>query len=539
MPIQDGHEGVYMKKSFSFFKENLILIILLGMASFLRLFLLTRYPNGTYTDEAYGAYIAYGLLTEGIDDRGYAFPVYFTAWGSGMNALYPYLGVLFFRLFGVSLLVYRLPQALFGILGIGALYVICKELFDKKAALFFTFVLTVNPWHIMMCRLGLESSLAPNMFLIGLMFLILGLRKKNGYLVPAAIFFGLTLYCYAITWLILPLFFLSAVIFCWKWIPRKKISCLFVTILFVMALPLFLFLLINYDILPEIRTPFFSIPKLTGFRGGEFSLFKLRQSLRDFLQITIFEQRDHQELLSVTSTGAYYFFTTPFMMFGVAAHVCTLIRRYKNGKNDLSILLLIWLCSAGIIGILHESPTMIHINMIHIPIIFYGAYGIYRIAKMLKSRMLFHGCAIFYGISLLFFINTYINTEFNDFFDDRPYEAVQRAREIAGEHTSITFFGYPTYKFPNLLWREKFDIRDYSQSAIYNDDLFFADLCNYKNYYFISHETAPDEISKDSVYIFSADNMWTFHKLGFELEQVNDKYAVAAMQIPTPENASE
>lgn len=30
-------------------------------------------------------------MTEGIDNRGYRFPVYFVAWGSGMSVLYSYL----------------------------------------------------------------------------------------------------------------------------------------------------------------------------------------------------------------------------------------------------------------------------------------------------------------------------------------------------------------------------------------------------------------------------------------------------------------
>lgn len=527
-----------MNKVLNFLRKNSVIIVILLLASCLRLIMLDEYPRGTYTDEAYGAYIANGILTEGIDDRGYHFPIYFVAWGSGMNALYLYLGVLFFKLFGVSLVVYRLPQAIFGIFGIAALYFACKELFDKRTALFFAFVLTVNPWHIMMCRFGLESNLAPNMFLIGLAFLVLGLRRASRYLIPSAVFMGLTLYCYALTWLILPLFFGLTIVFCWKWIPRRRESLLFVILLFLMALPLFLFLFVNYGLLPEIRTPFFSIPKLTGFRGGELFSAYLRNNLKVMLDILIFEQSDRQELLSSQFTGAYYFFTTPFMLFGVVVHICTLLRHFKRGKNDLSILFLIWFISAAIISILNERLSMIHINMLHIPIIFYGAYGMYRLAEFVKSRLLLPSCAVFYAVSLLIFVNSYIHMDFAHFFDEKPYEALLRAEEIAGKDMPITFYGYTIYKFPNLLWKDKINILEYSQNAVHDNDPFFIELLEYKNYRFIS-DASMDEVSADEVYVISAQRMWDFHARGFVVEQVNEQYAVASMQMPYPENVRE
>ena len=522
-----------MKKIYISIKNNWGLLLILILASILRLIALHEYPKGTYTDEAYGAYIANGLLTAGIDDRGCHYPIYFIAWGSGMNALYLYLGMLFFKLFGVSLAVYRLPQALFGILSIGAFYIIGKELYHKKAGLFLAFVLTVNPWHIMMCRFGLESNLAPNMFLIALMFLILGLKRKNGYLIPAAILFGLTLYCYAITWLVMPIFFVFSILICRKWIPAKKISFTFILILFFLSLPLLTFLAINYDLIPEIRSSFITIPKLTGFRSGELSPLNIKNSTKNLLTIILWEQGDRSELLSNITTGCYYFFTTPFMIFGVIYHICGLFRHFKNGKNDLSYLFLSWLISAGLICMATEDLTMIHINMIHIPVIFYGAYGIYSLAKLCKTNLLLYCCTAFYALSLTFFVNSYLHMDFSSFYDERPYEAVVRAKEIAGENGSITFFGYSIYKFPNLLWREKCDIINYSQYAVYDGNPFFAELQTYRNYHFINDKTECIDTTKTDVYILHNSRIGEFHDLGFQVEQVNDMYAVAAMQIPS------
>lgn len=523
-----------MRKLSEHLKNNWILLLILALGACLRLIALDQYPQGTYTDEAYGAYISYGLLTGGIDDRGCHFPVYFIAWGSGMSVLYSYLGVLFFKLFGVSLLSFRLPQAIFGILTIGAIYITAKELLGRQAGLLSALALCVNPWHIMMCRFGLDANLAPGMFMIGFMFLVLGLNKKHIFLVPSAVFFGLTLYCYALTWLILPIFLIFSLLFCLKpFLSSGRTLWLSALLLFGLALPLLVFLAVNYDFIPEIRTSFLTIPKLTGFRGGELSLNHLKEGIKSFLKIVILEQGDGSELLSNTFTGCYYFFTTPFMIFGILYHILSLFRQIKSGKTDLSFLFLAWLISAGMISVANTSLTMIHINMVHIPIIFYGAYGIYILGRLLKNKLVPYCCTAFYAVSLIFFAASYTQLESSFFFDEKPYEAVQRAKELSHEDSLIIFFGETTYKYPNFLWREKCDINDYVRNAVYDGDPFFAKLWEYGCYRFIEDNITLAERDDRNVYILYTSRMGDFHELGFCVEQVNDSYAVAAMQIPS------
>lgn len=521
-----------MKRVQKILADNVGIILILVSAACLRLIALGDYPAGTYTDEAYGAFIAKGLLTSGADDRGYRFPVYFVAWGSGMNALYSYLGMIFFKLFGISLTVYRLPQALFGVIAIFALYVVCLQLFHKKLALLAAFVLTVAPWHIMMCRFGLESNLAPNMFLLALMFLVLGLKEKPGWLIFSAFFLGLTLYCYAITWVMIPLFFLLCLPFCWKWIPRKAETIVFIAVLFVLAFPLLLFLAVNLGLIPEICTSWFSIPKLTGFRGSELSSSHIKSGIQALITIVLVEQGDRKNLLSSLSTGSYYFFTTPFMIFGIIHHIVYLIRNYQRGKNSLSLIFPAWLISAGFMSIINHDPTMIHINMIHIPIIFYGAYGVCQLAELLRNKVFLFACVFFWMVSCVFFATDYIGDDNGHFYHDEPYEAVARAREIADENSKIVFFGYPTYKFPNFLWKEQFDVADYAENAVLDNDTHFVELYEYKNYRYISDLSFDNVTAGDDVYILFVNRMDDFAMRGFQVEQVNETYAVAAMNIP-------
>ncbi len=513
--------------------ETVCIAIIMVMAACLRLIGLSAYPDGTYTDEAYGAYNAWGMLTEGIDDRGYSFPVYFVAWGSGMSALYLYLGMFMFKLFGVSILAYRIPQAFFGIVSILALYYICKELFNQRFALLAALALTVTPWHIMMCRFGLDANLAPSFFLLSLLFLVWGLQKKEIYLIPAAVLFGLTLYCYALTWLMIPLFFVLCLFLGWKWIPKSKTTLVFVVILGVMALPLFLFLAVNFDLIPEIKTAFFSVPKLTGFRGGELATTNIKDGIRDFIRIVLLNQRDNSVVFDVPTTGVYYYFIAPFVVLGVIYHTVRLIKGFKNGKNDLSFVFLAWLISAAVISIVNQNLTIIHINMVHIPVILYGAYGMYGLAELLKSKAIPCLCACFYLISLLVFGDFYLSDSFADFRSEEHYTVLEMAKEVAGEDGIVTFFGGSLYKFPNLLWQEKHNIRDYAENAVYNDDLFFAELLEYKNYRYLENTATMEDVATEGVYIIPKNKTGEFLKLGFEVNYVTDSLAVVSMPIPT------
>jgi 4-amino-4-deoxy-L-arabinose transferase-like glycosyltransferase len=502
-------------------------IVLLAAVS--RLLFLGSLPDGTYTDEAYGAYLAYGILTEGIDDHGYGFPVYFTAWGSGMNALYIYIGALFFRLFGTSLLVYRLPQAFLGIAAVFAMYAVCRELFDERCGLLASLALAVAPWHIMMCRFGLESNLAPNLFLIGLMLLVYGLKRgKPGLLYAAAVVWGLTLYAYAITWIFLPLFLVLCLIFCRAYLPPKKTVFAFGGILFVLAVPLFLFLAVNFDLIGEINTQFFSVPKLTGFRNGELSPSNLLKGLGALAELVFKEQGDGRVLLSCDATGAYYYFTAPLAVLGIAAHALRLAKGIRKGRTDLSFVFFAWLFSAAFVSALNTSLTMIHVNLIHIPVIFYGAYGIRFLDELIRSKKVSLSCAAFYLVSFLFFGSTYLSYGFPDFFGEEPYEAVELAREIAGEGNPVTIVGFDaTYKYPNLCWREKWNIRDYAENRVTDEDPYFADLLAYGEYRYIDEDL--EEVEEIGVYVIKDYQTGEFRGRGFDIIRVNEEYAVAAM----------
>lgn len=516
--------------------------IILGLAILTRIVGLGTYPGGTYTDEAYGAYASYALMTEGICDRGYPFPVYLVAWGSGMSALYSYWGAFLFKIFGVSTFVYRLPQALMSVAGIVALYYLCKELWDEKFARVAAIALCFAPIHLMMGRFGLDANMAPNMFVVALAFLVAGIKKSSKHLIPAAIFMGLTLYCYALTWIMIPLFLVMFIALNWKEIPRGKYTWVAVAVLALIALPLIWFLGVNLGFLPEVRTSFFSIPKLTSFRGGELNAYAIKKNIRELWNILIVNQADGGELFNYAS-GAYYRFTMPFILFGGVHHLITLIKNWKNKKSDITVIMPLWLIAAAFICIINQHLSLIHINMILIPVIFYGVYGVYQfcllLGKAVLSKIAGIALTLVWVASFVLFAREYITHENPMFFGSKAYEVVTRAEEMAGGEKTITFTDYATYKYPNFIWTKLPDVKDYLANATFNDDDAFRELLAYENYRYIAGIT-EENMDENSVYILDKKKIQSFDKLGFEIEKVNDKYALAYMpEVGKPTSTTE
>lgn len=224
--------------------------------------------------------------------------------------------------------------------------------------------------------------------------------------------------------------------------------------------------------------------------------------------------------------GSYYLFTTPFAAAGVILHVFSFFRHYKNGDNDLQYVFLAWLVSAVIMCLLNENITVIHTNMIHIPIAFYGAYGIMRTAQFLKNRWLVPVCVIFWSISFCLFLQNYVETQSDTsyFIDERADEALERAKELAGENGTVTVFNTTIIKCSYLLWYEKPDPNDYYKNVVYTGPAGWAEMYTYGRYRYLGK---LEEVTPEGIYIIYHNWVEYFMDLGFEVEQVNDLYYIA------------
>ena len=167
----------------------ILLFLIFSIAFILRFYRLGEIPNGLYQDETAIGYNAYSILQTGRDEYGNFFPLYFKSFGDWKLPVYIYTDVFSVKFFGLSPFSVRLPSALFGFLTVIVLFIFVKRLAkNDNLALFSSFLLAINPWHIHYSRATFETSIS--LFLLlsgGLLFLISFERRKIG------LFFGGTL----------------------------------------------------------------------------------------------------------------------------------------------------------------------------------------------------------------------------------------------------------------------------------------------------------------------------------------------------------
>ena len=193
-------------------KNKKILLMILIVASFLRLYKISSVPVSLFGDELDVGYHAYSVLKTGKDYSGNFLPLHFQSLAEWRTPLYLYSAVPTVALFGVSALGVRLPAAIFGILGVWGMYLLVKEIFKKeKLALFSALFLALSPWHIQYSRAGFEVTQLIAFLLFGLYFFFKSIdqKAKNGkYLWISVVFLTLMPWVYSTAKLFTPLLML-------------------------------------------------------------------------------------------------------------------------------------------------------------------------------------------------------------------------------------------------------------------------------------------------------------------------------------------
>lgn len=447
-----------------------ILIMILGV--FVRIYRFGSLPDGINQDEAFAGYEAYSLLHYGKDSFGYGCPVYFVSWGSGMNVLNSYLMIPFIALFGLKTWVIRLPQLLVAIFTLITVYLTMKKLFDEKAGLVAAFILAVVPWHIMLARWGLESNLAPGFLMFGMYFFIRGM-EKSGFYIVSALMYGLSLYSYATIWPFVPLIILLEIMYAVykKSIKINKDTIISFVVLGVLAMPLFLFLLVNSGRIDEIKTKFISIPKLLYMRSGEVSLKNIPDNFKNFKNIMM-QQNDGFITNVYGDYGFLYKLTLIFFAFGLIMAIFRIIKSGKKFKNreDIPQILLLIQFIVGFIITLIVYVNVNRANCIMIPIILIAAYGIYELMEMLDVKVVAGGVAIIY----LFFFFNFTGAYFKSYNDDARYAfsaGLEEAMEFAAENVREGGNIYVTSSVAHsrVMFYSKIPVDEYIDTVVYNN----------------------------------------------------------------------
>ncbi len=509
-------------------------ILILGMGILLRVIYFGAIPGGYHRDEAYGAWNALSLYKDGIDSAGYSFPVYFEAWAHGQNALNSYFMLPFLFLNGghINPIVVRLPQVMIAILTMIAIYSMMKKMFSYRTATWALFLVAICPWHVMMSRWGLESNLAPGFLLLGLCFWIHGLEQPK-YLLLSGLCYGLSLYCYAIIWSIVPFMLLLQIIYSFyhRKLSLNKWFVGFGVILAALGLPLILFLLVNMDVLPSFQIGIFSVYKMTAFRSSELasSPAAILSNIRNVLYL-LKNQDIGRPYDVIMPFGFFYDIGRIFIVIGAMVVLIRSFLHLKRKTFSYEIFILIQLMGAGLVACL-VSVNMTQINCLYLPLLLCEAIGVIfcvdslrNMAQRIRKKENTKGCKwVLEGIVVCLFLLNLAGfqkeyyTNYKELVSAHFQEGADQAVRFAGEEAakgSGAVHVNAGLKYPNVLLALEVGAAEYRSDYELSDappapSLFRCDGVTY--YMGIDY----DRIHKDHVYVlyFTDIEMFEDHTL--------------------------
>lgn len=509
------------------------LILLLGAG--LRLILLGSVPAGMHQDESIVAWNAYAMYHEGMDSAGHRFPIYMADWGDGHSPLYVWLTIPLIALNGghVNAFISRLPQAIVAILTLLAVYDLMRRMFNRRLGLWTMLLLAICPWHIMTSRWGLDVDLAPGFLIFGLYFFIRGMENQK-FLLLSALCYGLVLYCYAVMWPVVPVILIVQILYglCHKKLSVNRYSIGASFLLFLLAVPQFLFIMVNSELIPEICLPFLTIPKMGGYRGGEiaFSLSEMWTNLRTALTL-LWRQNTGAPQDILLPWGLYYDIGRIFIAIGA---VCVVVRTAGTlfRKQFSYVFFLFSNLIGGGVNCLIVAAKLHQVDALFIPLLLCEAYGVYTVLEWVRrkkenlAKVLTGALCTVYLVCLILFQKDYY-TDYLEVADAYLAAGVKECVEYSLSACESTGLGTITVEqgaqWSRLLLFTEILPSDYLSTVEYDPDMYPAPASfTYKGIR-INTRINYEAISPESVYIIYYTDVPLFED-DYRLTQYYDWY---------------
>lgn len=486
---------------------NILLICILVIAVFIRLWKFGIIPGGFNQDGAMAAVDGLALAKYGTDRFGTFMPAHLYAWGYGqMSSLLSYLMALFIKIFGLTPLVARMPQLLVSIMGGIFFYLFMKDNFGKKVGLSAAIFVAINPWHFMQSRWTLDCNLLPHFFMGGLYFLSKGLKDNKKWLYVSMIFFGLCMYCYGIALYVIPFFLILTAIYYYinKQITIKEIL-ISVFIYLLIAWPFILTMMVNYFKWNTIKLPFITMQYFSDSVRSKDILFFSHNIGRQFiinlqylLNTTILQKKD-LPWNDILGFGTMYYFTMPFAILG-------LISLFKSYKKENRLLVIMVILTGIWTGLTTNYVNVNRMNIIYYGIMMLAVIGIYQIIIKLKNTTMM--VFAMYMISFILFVGTYftsyakeIDREFYAGFGDALINAEATGKDKIYITADLQSFG--NYKVSEILtmFYDKMDAKYFQGKTNINNGKEYLSYNERYHYQSITPEVVDSTIHDDVVYI--------------------------------------
>lgn len=178
-------------KRFNFLENKYYyIIVILSLAIFFRFFLLGSVPPGLYPDVAVN-----GMDAIHANETG-DYKVFYPA-NNGREGLFMNMDAVVFKVLGPGLWQLRVAGALAGVLTVLGVYLLGKEIFDKRVGIFAALFMSTSFWAVNFSRIGFRAILVPLALVWGSYFLFKAFKEnKFWYYILAGLIFGLGFHTY-------------------------------------------------------------------------------------------------------------------------------------------------------------------------------------------------------------------------------------------------------------------------------------------------------------------------------------------------------
>lgn len=496
-----------MKKIFNL---KFILIFILLIAAFLRLYKLSVNPPSLFGDELDLGYQAYSIIKTGRDYQGNFMPIHFHSLAEWRTPLYLYSAVPTVALFGITPLGVRLPAAIFGILGVFAMYLFVEKLAKNKSlAILSAFLMAISPWSLQYSRAGFEVTEMLFLLILGL-YLFLKSLSDSKWLWLSILFLVLTPWVYSTAKLFTPLLLIFIFIVWRKDILSMKRSSLIKSALvgLIVGLPIVLNTMLGGGTQRIGDISVLNDPNMEQVVGQGRALDNnkyiynkytywgekiIKNYLQSFSSDFLFLKGDINLRQSI-GMGELYLIEIIPLLFGVAFFF------FEKGRdNKTKSLMTFWLLFGAVPSALTTGGGTHATRLILIlpPIVFFISFGLVALYRLIaqKFKIFFVvGVLSLYGLCMFFYFHEYYViypvtsanwwhygwgpaiTEIKSI--DSNYDRV--IISMKGEPAWIFFAGY--YQYDPALWQKEFPIgRDVEVAG-------FGKISHTGKFYFASPE---------------------------------------------------
>lgn len=506
--------------------EVIFYLLVFALALFVRIYKLGDLPYGLHIDEAGMGYDAWSLSQWGLDRYYKFYPVYFINYGGGQSVLYGYLCAFLLKFLGLSTTVLRIPAVVFGMLTwlFGTLLI--RENLGKKEGMAGSLLLAVCPCFIIMSRMALDCFLFSGSAAVSLYCFTKAIKAGTGRRAlclygVTGISFGVTLYTYALSWLVVPLFLVFAIsylLYLHK-ISWKQLVCMGIP-LALLAAPLMLMLAINTFELPEIATIHFTIPRLLEYRGAEVSLKNVINNIPLFVQSLFFY--DDWRYNSVPTWFSMYLVSVPFVLIGAGEGIRGLCRSVRERKISFTAVIFFWFTAQICMGLCIKDPNVNKMNGIYFSMVFLTILGFNKCWKGLISlkgkRVFLFGTAGLYLVFSLSFIGYYFTKYTEDthplpLFAETYAEVLEDWKDVIGDRQVYTDMMYIYYALGEKQSPMEFQLIEQGMSDRGNVHFGFPDRVDEDGFYItFDGGSLTEQLEKDGFQSIQTGKLTVLYK---------------------------